>query len=225
MSFVTAAMIVGGAGLASGLIGASAANSAANTQAGADRYGEDLQNQQFEETRSDQQPWRDAGGTAIGQLSDLTKQGGQLGPDAKFTGSDLYSDPSYKFRLDQGLQAVQRSAAARGSLASGGTLKGVNDYAGNSASQEYGAAYGRWNNDNTNTYNRLAGIAGLGQQANSSTAQAGSSAANAESSLASQVGQAQAAGAIGQANAWSGAINSGTSNWMNMQMLSKLMAK
>ena len=66
-------------------------------------------------------------------------------PDA----DSIYSDPSYQFRLNQGLGALESSAAARGVLRSGGTLKGVQDYAQDYASQEYNNIYNRalqdWN--------------------------------------------------------------------------------
>lgn len=222
MTFTEAAWIIGGSAVGAGLLGAYGANKAAGQAASASDYSAQLQNQQFEETRSDQAPWRTAGGTAVNQLSAMTQPGGQLGPDSKFSYSDLYADPSYQFRLDQGLQAVQRSAAARGSLVSGGTMKGINDYAGQSASQEYGAAYGRWNNDQTNIYNRLAGIAGLGQSANSSTASAGAAAASGEGQAATAAGQAQAAGTLGVTGSISNALSGGVNNWMMMNMMNKM---
>jgi len=64
------------------------------------------------------------------------------------TAEELQQDPSYQFRLKQGLGALQNSAAAKGLLHTGGTLKGLNDYAGESASQEYQAA----NERNRQTY-------------------------------------------------------------------------
>jgi hypothetical protein len=64
-----------------------------------------------------------------------------------FTGADLQSDPSYRWRLQQGQQALERSAAARGGALSGGSLKDLTDYAQGAASQEYQNAYGRFSND------------------------------------------------------------------------------
>jgi hypothetical protein len=57
--------------------------------------------------------------------------------------ADLNADPSFKFRLNQSLGAMQNSAASKGLLKSGATLKGLSDYAGQAASQEYGNVYGR----------------------------------------------------------------------------------
>ena len=63
-------------------------------------------------------------------------------------------DPSYKFRYDQGMEAVNRSMAAQGQLGSGLQMKSLMDYGQQSASQEYG-----------NEWNRLASLAGVGQTA------------------------------------------------------------
>lgn len=60
-----------------------------------------------------------------------------------FVAPEVTDDPGYKFRLAQGLQALQNSAAAKGILRTGGTYKGLEDYSQQLASQEYQAAYNR----------------------------------------------------------------------------------
>ena len=52
-------------------------------------------------------------------------------------------DPGYQFRLQQGQQALENAAAAKGMLRTGGTMKGLLDYNQASASQEYDKSYGR----------------------------------------------------------------------------------
>ncbi len=54
------------------------------------------------------------------------------------TAEDLYADPSYTFRRDEGRQALEQGAAGRGVLRTGGTLKDILKYGQNFASQEYG---------------------------------------------------------------------------------------
>lgn len=54
------------------------------------------------------------------------------------------SDPSYKWRLNQGTEALENSAAARGGLLSGNTGRALVEYGQNAASQEYGAQFARW---------------------------------------------------------------------------------
>jgi hypothetical protein len=55
------------------------------------------------------------------------------------TEADLYADPSYTFRVGEGLQALTNSAAARGVANTGGTLKDFLNYGQSAASQEFGA--------------------------------------------------------------------------------------
>ncbi len=63
---------------------------------------------------------------------------------------NMYQDPGYQFRLGQGLQAAQNSAAGGGGLHSGRALKALNDYAQGQASQEFGASYNRFQDAQNN---------------------------------------------------------------------------
>lgn len=80
--------------------------------------------------------------------------GGSWGPSAPplFTPPDYQSltsdqilaeDPGYQFRSQQGLDAIQRAAAAKGVLQTGGTLSSLADYNSGLASQEYANAFQR----------------------------------------------------------------------------------
>lgn len=150
-----------------------------------------------------------------------------------FKPSDLYTDPSYKWRLEQGTQNLNASAAARGMLGSGQNLKDITNYGQDAASQEYQNAFNRFNTNQTNLYNRISALAGMGQntavgmgaQGTAAAAQMGSNtmtgASNASNYLTSGA-SAQAAGQVGQANALSGAFNSGMGNWMGMQYLNRM---
>lgn len=71
------------------------------------------------------------------------------------TEADAQNEPGYKFRLQQGLGAGQASAAAKGILNTGGTIKALQDYAQNYASQEYGNVVNRYNTG----YNTRYGVA------------------------------------------------------------------
>lgn len=57
---------------------------------------------------------------------------------------DFFNDEGYQFRLKEGIDGIQNSAAARGGLNSGNTLKELSKYASGLASQEYGDAYNRF---------------------------------------------------------------------------------
>lgn len=202
---VAAAVIAGGAAIAGGAMASSASNKAAKTQAASADKASQIQQANFEQTREDLMPYKQAGDTSLSQLM------GQMTPDGYFnqtyTGQDIYSDPSYQFRLQQGQDAIQSSAAAKGGLLSGATLKALQNYGQESASQEYSNAYNRFNADQTNRYNRLSNLVGVGGNAAAQTGNAGAQTAQAVASNTMQGANALAAGQVGSANAWSNTAN------------------
>ena len=118
-------------------------------------------------------------------------------------GAGLEQSPGYQFRLNEGMKALQRSAAARGTLLTGGTLKGLERYAQDYASNEYGTRV-----------NQLAGLAGIGQTATDRTGD-----------LLTGQGNAAAAGTVGSANAWQQGLQGATGaagNIAQMYYLSRL---
>ena len=177
---------------------AKAAQQAANTQAAASREATQIQKDMYDQTRADLMPYADAGKTSLDQLM------GQMGPDGYFnqtyTGQDIYSDPSYQFRLQQGQDAIQSSAAAKGGLLSGATLKALQGYGQDMASQEYQNAYNRFNADQTNQYNRLSNLVGVGQNAAAQQGNAGAQTAQAVANNTMAGANAQAAGQIAAGN-------------------------
>jgi hypothetical protein len=116
-----------------------------------------LEWQQYLDSRADFAPFRETGVQALGNLKDII-----LGGDF----SKFYSSPGYQFRMDQGREAIDRSAAARGALNSGQVLKELDRYGQGIASDEYG-----------NYLNQLYNLAGYGQTATQNTAQLGANAA------------------------------------------------
>lgn len=93
----------------------------------------------------------------------------QLGdPSAlkNLTNDELKQTDAYKFRLSQGLGAMQNAAASKGTLFGGATLKGLNDYAGQSASQEYEAANQRAQQVAQGNITNQANTVGQNNQAN-----------------------------------------------------------
>jgi hypothetical protein len=65
-----------------------------------------------------------------------------------------FNDPGYTARMKAGEEALQRSAAAKGTLLTGGTLKDISDWASDYASQEYQGAYNRAYQDYTTNYQK-----------------------------------------------------------------------
>jgi hypothetical protein len=138
-----------------------------------------------------------------------------------FTLADFEKDPGYQFRLDEGTKALERSAAARGGLMSGGTGKALERYGQDSASAEYSNAYNRFNNDRTTRFNRLSAVAGTGQTAATTLGSLGAASANNISDLATQRGNAIAGGTIGQANAVNGGISTLADFYTQQQYMKK----
>lgn len=206
---------VAGAVVGSSLIGASASKSAASTQSAAADRAAELQNEQFQQTRQDYAPWREAGVNALGVMQ---KTAGNVPGAFSFTNQQMYQDPGYAFRLSEGQKALDRSAAARGGLISGSALKAAQRYGQDMGSQEYQNAYNRaftsYGTDvarENQLYNRQAALAGIGQTANSQVAQAGQNYANNAGNLITGGAAANAAGQVGVANA----ITGGLGTYMN----------
>jgi hypothetical protein len=237
-----AGAIIGSAvvgGVVSGITGAKAAKAqkkGAQAAAEASERGTQLQveeaRRQYDTTRADYAPYREIGYDALGKLGALygvqrtDAQGKPVGPAT--AAPDFTTSPGYEFRMQEGQKAIERSAAARGMLGSGGTLKALTRYAQGVASDEY-----------ANFSNRLAALAGIGQSATGSTAAAGEAASSAIGNAYGQnaVNQANAAMAAGNARASSYAnigssinstINNGLSGYFglqNMGLLQQVLAK
>lgn len=154
--------------------------------------------------RADVAPWREAGQRGLSSLE-------QGMPEAtrSFTMGDFQQDPAYQFRFDEGMKALERSAAARGGLNSGATLKALTRFGQDYASQEYDKAYNRFTSEQDRRYNKYASLAGVGQVASQNQAQ-----------YAGQYGQTVGGNLVGLGNAQA-AAHIGAAN-MNAQLLGGL---
>lgn len=207
--------------IAGAAISSSASGKAASAEEASSANATAEQQREYDQTRTDQAPFRAAGTTAIGQLSAGTQPGGEFDNTKYNPATILQDDPGYQFRMDQGNQALQRSAAASTGILNGGTLKALDRYNQDYASGEYASAYSRYNNDITTRFNRLSSIAGTGQTATQATDAAGTSAANNISSNDLATGNAQAAGYIGTANAVNNGVGSLGGFYLQQQYLNK----
>lgn len=121
------------------------------------------------------------------------------------------TSPDYTWRVGQGVNALDRSAASKGGLFSGAQGKAVTGYGQKMGSEEYG-----------NYFNRLAGVAGIGANTANSTNATATGALNTANSAATGVmgpginaltqGGLSAAnygaqGANAMGNAFEGAVN------------------
>lgn len=77
---------------------------------------------------------------------------------------ELQATPGYQFQLQQGLQSVNNSAAARGALMSGRTMKELNNYAQGQASTGFADAWNRGQQAYQNAFARKQARFEQGQQ-------------------------------------------------------------
>lgn len=185
---------------ASGLFGASSANKAANTQAQATQAAQDAQERMFNKQIELQEPFRKAGEEALNKLLPLSMNYTPFGMD-QFT-----QDPGYQFRLTEGMKALDRTAAARGGLLSGATLKGAQRYGQDLGSQEFQNAFNRAQIERAARLQPLQSLAGVGQTAAGTlTNAAGAYGAQTGQNL-QDVASARASGYLGGTNALSSAL-------------------
>jgi len=199
-----------------------------------------LQREIFEKQTELQKPFREAGLAGQNRLMELLGIGGTAGAPgygkyatAEFGADKFKTDPGYAFRMAEGMKALERSAAARGGLLSGATLRGTQRFGQDLASQEYQNAFNRYQAERAGTLNPFQALAGtaqsganvLGQQAG----QMGSNISNALGAYGSAAqgniigaGNAQASGYMGGANAIAGGVGQGINFYQNQQLLNRL---
>jgi hypothetical protein len=219
---ITAAVIGGTAILGGAILGSQASKSAAQTQADAANNATAANNAALERQAEMSLPYRTAGTTAVNQLSAMTQPGGAATQNFSYAPFDYNqnTDPGTQFRLKQGMDAMNATAAARGGLISGNALKAGQDYGQAQGSQEYQNAFSRYltnysNAQNTFQLNRnnllgpLQFLSGQGQAAAAGqSSNIGANAAN-NAALSTGAANATAAGQVGSANAYTNAIGQG----------------
>ena len=223
MTMVKLALLGGGATLFGGYMASQGAKDAANTQAAAADRSAALQKEMFDKQMELNKPYREAGITGQNRLMELLGLGGNTGAAGygkygrDFSMADYQADPGYAFRLAEGQKTLDRQAAARGGLISGGALRAATRYGQEMGSQEYGNAYNRYQTNRTNQLQPLGSLMTSGQNAAAGAgAAAGQYGANA-GNLMMQGGQAIAAGQLGVGNTWNNALNTGASAYLNQQ--------
>ena len=184
---------------ANALAGAYSSNKAASVQSDAAKYAADLQNQQFERQLQLQAPFREAGVRALPELEAASRY-------TPFGMSQFQQDPGYAFRMSEGMKGLERSAAARGGLLSGATMKGIQRFGQNLASQEYTNAFDRYQTERNARLNPLQSLAGIGQTSTNQLGAAGQTMASNVGQAMGASAQARASGYMGGANALSGAL-------------------
>lgn len=260
---LTVGLISGGTSLLNGILGSNAAGNAADTQAAAEQKVLDLTNstvpkandlvasgvtganKQLSDTYAQNlkllQPYTSSGTSALAQLDALTKAGGFHAP----TATDAANQPGYQFQLQQGMQALDRSAASRGEALGGGQIKAAQQYGQGLASTNYNNAYNQALGTYQTNFGNLQQLAGLGLNATNTGVQTGNlTGAQTASNITQGSGQqaqnllqalgiqsdaltgqanARASGYVGQANAYGGALNNLGSTATNLYTLNSLL--
>jgi hypothetical protein len=206
---------VAGAVVGSAVIGGMAAGDAASTQAASADRAADLQYKQWRESVDLQEPWRKAGEQALNKLVPLTDY-------KNFGMSDFQADPGYAFRMSEGMKGLERSAAARGGLLSGATLKGIQRFGQDLGSQEYMNAFNRYQTERAARLQPLQSLAGVGQTTAQQIGQSGMQMASNVGDIQQSGAAARASGYVGQANALTGALNTGLNYYQGQQMMNRL---
>ena len=190
----------------SSLIGAYSSSRASQTQSEASDRAAQLQQQQYEENVQRQKPFYEAGVNALPELIQASKY-------TRFGPEQFEADPGYGFRLSEGQKALERSAAARGGLISGGALKAATRYGQEMGSQEYTNAFNRYQAERQARLNPLQSLTGMGQTTANTIGGAGQT-------MAGNVGEAYMGGANARASGYVGganAVTSGLSQYLSYQ--------
>jgi len=191
---ILGAAAIGGIGsVAAGAMQAGAANQAAQTQAAAADKALALQTRQYEEGVARQQPWIEAGRTALDAYM------GELGlSDAAKAGtfqSGFRETPGYQFQVEEGERGVMNNLAALGMRGSGAGMKALTRFRQGLADQTY------------NNYLDRLSAASVGGQASVQNQNAlGQNFANSATNTINDSAAARASGYVGSANAWSNAL-------------------
>lgn len=207
MSWV--AVAVAGSAVVGAVVSSDASRKASNTQADAADRAAALANDQAAQTREDNMPALEARNASLAKMREMLGISGTGAGtmSSALTARQVQAEPGYQFGLDQGQQAMQRQANARGMLNSGNALLAASRYGNDYATTKYGDSWNRLQGERTNSFNRLASVAGLGQTGASQIGQSGQTAALTAGNNMMSAANAQAAGGLAQANTWANTGN------------------
>jgi hypothetical protein len=184
------AAAIGGAAVIGGVANYMGAKKAASSQEAASNAAQQTQMAMYNQTNANLAPFRQTGVAANNLLGSYYGLPGSTGPSSAQWQKTLSNLPGYQFQMNQGVQALDRSAASKGLLTSGATGKALQQYGqglGSSYAQQY-----------------IGGLSNLANQGENAAAMTGQFAQNAGNGIAANqiyAGNASAAGQMGQWNA------------------------
>lgn len=192
------------------LVSAYGANKAADAQLQGAREGAAAEERMFKKQVALQEPFRQVG---VNALPDLVAAS-QYTP---FGMEQFQADPGYGFRLKEGIRALENSAAARGGLLSGNTMRGITRYGQGLASEEFNNAFNRYQAGFASRLNPLQALAGVGQTSSNTLTNAAGQLGSNLSNLAVGAGNARASAYAGTANALASGIGQGLNYYQGQQ--------
>ncbi len=192
------ATFLGGPLLGSTVYGSEVAKEAGEDQAAAAREAQDIQRQQFLETKEMLTPFISGSRGAYERQQALS---GALGPEAQAAAYQEYQEsPGVAFQREQGTKAATQAMAARGGLGGGSRLKAISEFNQGLALQDF-----------TNQFNRLGAVTGVGLGAATSLGGFGAQSAAGQGQAIQQAAGFEAAGNLGRAQAIQGGISDAAS--------------
>lgn len=221
-----AAAAVGGA-----LVSGYSANQAANTQANAANNATQVQQNMFNATQANAQPWVQGGQQALSQLVSGTQPGGALTQQAytPFTAADLNAtqSPGYAFQLQQGNNALTNAASLSGGMNSN-NLQGLINYNQGAANTDYQQSLANYMSQfqqgNNVRQQNFANLSNLSQTGANAGLGLGSQSASVGSQIGNNIvgaGQATASGQVGVGNAITGGVSNAYNAYLQNQYLSQ----
>ena len=222
--------------IAGSILGGNAAKSASAAQAKAAYAAQYLQQAQWQQSQNEQLPFVNAGFGAMDTLrstlglnggngQNLLKENGINGLTFQPTQAQLEATPGYQFDLNQGLQGVANSDAAKGRGISGAALKGAAGYATGLANNTLATQQGIFQQNLGNVLNPLTHIADLGANEAAGLGAQGIQASGNIAQSGMAAGNAIASGIVGSANNIGSALGTAGSSPLNTMLYQQLLGQ
>ena len=196
---------VAGATLVGGYMTSKAASKAADQYAAQGERGLQYNQEMFDRINAQNEPYRNIGNKGANLY-------GQLADTGYLTAQPSIDDltrlmPNYRFGLNQGLGQYNAQMNAAGGAVSGNAMQGGQMFAQDYARNSLADAFNQYQANRTNVVSNVNALTGVGQNANTTTANAATGASANTTSLLSSIGNAQAQGTMGAANAYASGLN------------------
>lgn len=170
---------------------------------------------QYQQLDANGQVMKDANGNPI-----MSQGSGYL--TANPTMNDLTSlMPNYKFGLEQGMGQFNAGINAAGGAVSGNAIQGGQQFAQDYAGNQLQNAYSNYQTNRQNVASNIFNANNVGMNALGTVSNAGTGTASNVSNMLSSIGNAQASGIMGQANAYAGGLNN-ISNYAMLYGMNKM---